>query len=300
MVPKFDLLMAVRDRDRVELAARIVAAQDAARIFPGDRRAGLDLGPGDLRVRAAAVAALGDEVVDAAAPLRVARIPVLDGRILDLGVFVRDQLDHGGVQLVLVAHRRRAAFQVAHIRALVGDDQRALELAGVLLVDAEIGRELHRAAHARRHVDERAVGEHRRIERGEEVVGHRNHRAEILLHQVGMLAQRLGDRHEDHADLLQLFLEGGGDRNGIEHRVDRDAAAAIASPRRLAVLTHDAEQRLALAQRDAELVVGLQDLRIDVVERLRRLEGFRLRNSNRRPDSRSGRSRPAPIAARAW
>src|ERR1700689_5300016 len=40
-----DLLVAVRDRDRIELAARIIAAQDAARIFPGDRRAGLDLGP---------------------------------------------------------------------------------------------------------------------------------------------------------------------------------------------------------------------------------------------------------------
>ena len=88
-----------------------------------------------------------------------------------------------------------------------------------------------------------------------------------------MLAQRLGDRHEDHAGLLQLFLEGGGDRNRVEHRVDRDAPVAVLG--RLAVLArlaHDAEQRLALAQRDAELVVGLQDLRIDVGERLRRLE----------------------------
>ena len=152
---------------------------------------------------AAAVAALGDEIVDAALAVGVARIPVLHGRVLDLGVVERDQFDHRGVQLVLVAHRRGAAFEIAHVGALVGDDQRALELAGVLLVDAEIGRELHRAAHARRHVDERAVGEHRRIERGEEIVGHRHHGAEILLHQLGMLAQRLGDRHEDDAGLLQ-------------------------------------------------------------------------------------------------
>src|SRR5207302_5210764 len=69
-----DLLAAVGDRDRVELAARMIAAQDAARIFPGDRRAGLDLGPGDLGMATAAVAALGDEVEDAAAPFRVARI----------------------------------------------------------------------------------------------------------------------------------------------------------------------------------------------------------------------------------
>ena len=171
---------------------------------------------------AAAVAALGDEVVDAALAVGVARIPVLHRRIFDLGVVERDQLDHRGVELVLVAHRRGAAFEIAHVGALVGDDQRALELAGVLLVDAEIGRQLHRAAHARRHVDERAVGEHRRVERGEEIVGGRHHGAEILLHQIGMLAQRLRDRHEDHAGLLQLRLEGGRDRNRIEHGIDRD------------------------------------------------------------------------------
>src|ERR1700760_3543187 len=72
-----DLLIAVRDRDRVELAARIIAAQDAARILPGDGGAGLDLGPGDLRVPAAAVAALGDEVEDAALAVGIAWIPVL-------------------------------------------------------------------------------------------------------------------------------------------------------------------------------------------------------------------------------
>src|SRR5215471_12054980 len=76
-----DLLVAVRDRDRVELPARMVAAQDAARIFPGDGGAGLELGLGNLRAQAAAITALGDEVVDAAAPALVARVPVLDGGI---------------------------------------------------------------------------------------------------------------------------------------------------------------------------------------------------------------------------
>jgi hypothetical protein len=44
-------------------------------------------------------------------------------------VVQRHQLDHRGVQLVLVAHRRGAAFEVAHVAALVGDDEGALELA---------------------------------------------------------------------------------------------------------------------------------------------------------------------------
>ena len=111
-----DLLPAVRHGDRVELAARVVAAQDAARILPGDGRAGLHLRPRDLRVAAAAVAALGHEVIDAALAVLVAGVPVLHGRVLDLGVVERDQLDDRGVQLVLVAHRRRAALEVGHDR----------------------------------------------------------------------------------------------------------------------------------------------------------------------------------------
>src|SRR5262249_38479354 len=81
-----DLLVAVRNRDRVELAAGVLAAQDAARILPGDGRAGFDLRPGNLRVLAAAIAPLGDEIVDAALAFAVARIPVLHRRVLDLGV----------------------------------------------------------------------------------------------------------------------------------------------------------------------------------------------------------------------
>jgi hypothetical protein len=37
--------------------------------------------------------------------LGIARIPVLDGAVLDLGIFHGDQLDDCGVELVLVAHR---------------------------------------------------------------------------------------------------------------------------------------------------------------------------------------------------
>src|SRR5206468_10325712 len=63
------LLAIVGDRHRVELADRVVALQDAARVLPGDGGAGLDLGPADLGVAAAAGGALGDEVVDAALAL---------------------------------------------------------------------------------------------------------------------------------------------------------------------------------------------------------------------------------------
>ena len=42
------LLEIVGDGDGIEFAHAIVAAQDAAGIFPGDGRAGFHLGPGNL------------------------------------------------------------------------------------------------------------------------------------------------------------------------------------------------------------------------------------------------------------
>ena len=258
-----DLLVAVRNRDRIELAARIVAAQDAARILPGDRGAGFDLRPRNLGVLAAAIATLGDEVVDAALAFRVARIPVLHRRVFDLGVVMGDELYHGSMQLVLVALRSGAALEVRNVSALVGDDQRTLELAGVALVDAEIGRQLHRAFHARRHVNERAVGEYGRVQRRKIVVGGRHHSAEILLHQIGVFADRFRDRHEDHTGGLKFGLERRRDRHRIEHGIDGDTA--------LAFRAHNAGQHLLLAQRNTELFVGLQNFRIDLVERGQRL-----------------------------
>src|SRR5262249_5217013 len=156
-----DLLVAVGDGNGIERAARAIPAQDTTRVLPGNGGAGLHLRPRDPRIVTAAVAPLGDEVIDPALAVLVAGIPILHRGILNLSVVERDQLDYGRVQLVLVAPRRRAAFAVAHIGALVGNDERAFELARLFLVDPEVGGEFHGATHAFRHVDERAVGKHR-------------------------------------------------------------------------------------------------------------------------------------------
>src|SRR5712671_5601179 len=276
-----DLLIAVRNRDRIEFATRVIAAENAARIFPGDGRAGFELRPGNLRTRAAAIAALGDEVVDPADAVLVARIPVLDGRIFDLRVVKCDEFDHRGMELVLIARWRRASFQITHIGALVGDDERALKLAGIALVDTEIGRKLHRTAYAWRHVDEGAVGKHRRIERRKEIVGRGHNGAKIFLHEIGMLLQRLRNRHEDDAGPGEFGLEGGRNRNRVEHRINCHAAITIAALAAaflpvlvFAVLARwllHAREDFLLAQRNAELTVGFKDFRIDFVERLRAL-----------------------------
>src|SRR5438132_623480 len=65
-------------------ADRVLRLEDAARVFPGDRAAGLDLRPTDFAVAATASTALGDEVVNPALTFLVAGIPVLHRGILDL------------------------------------------------------------------------------------------------------------------------------------------------------------------------------------------------------------------------
>ena len=72
-----------------------------------------------------------------------------------------------------------------------------------------------------------------------------------------MLADGFRDRHEDHAGLLQLFLEGRDDGHRIEDGVDGDLGL------------FDAGEDFLLAQRNAELLVGPQQFRVNLVERLR-------------------------------
>ena len=216
------LLTVVGHGDGVELADGIVAREDAARIFPRNGRTGFDLRPRKARVLAAD-AALGDEVIDAPPALAVAGIPVLHGGILDLGVFLDDDFDHRGVQLVLVALRSRAALQITDVGPLVSDDERALELPGPGRIDTEIGGELHGTPHPLGNVAERPVGEDGGIERGIEIIGIGHDAPEVLAHQVGIIAQRLGDRTEDDAHPGEGLLESGLHRNGIHDGVDGDA-----------------------------------------------------------------------------
>ena len=216
-----------------------------------------------MRIAAAAIPALRHEVVDAAPALAVAGIPVLHGRIFDLGVIERNELHDRRMKLVLVALGRRAAFEIAHVRAFVRDDERALELPGLLLVDAKVSRQLHRAAHALRHIDEGAVRKDRAVQGREEIIRHRHDRTQIFLHEFGMRLHRFRNRAEDHAGLRQLLLEGRGDRHAVEHGVDRHPAG------------FDAREDFLLTQRNAELLVSAQQLGIDFVERLRPRRRFR-------------------------
>ncbi len=127
------------------------------------------------------------------------------------------------MQLVLVAHRRRTAFEIRHISRLVGDDQGPLELARILRIHPEIGRQFHRTPHTLGHVNKRPVRKHGAVQRGEEIIRLRHHGAEIFLHEFWIFMHGFRDRHENHAGLLQLLAECRCNRNGVEHGIDGHA-----------------------------------------------------------------------------
>ena len=155
------------------------------------------------------------------------------------------------MKLVFIALRSRTTFHIAHIRAFVGHDERALKLTRVGRVDTEIGRQLQRTTDSLRDVTERAIAEDRRVQSGEKVICVGHHLAEIFLHQVGVLLDCLAERHEDDAMLRECLLEGRLHRGRVHHRINGHA-----------------REFLLLVERDAQFVEGSQQFRIHLVETL--------------------------------
>ena len=213
------LLGVVGDRHAVEFPHTVVALEHAGRVLPRDGAAGLDLRPTDLRA-CVANAALRHEVEDAPAAVLVPGVPVLHRAVLDLRIVQSDELDDSGVQLVFVALRCRAPLEVTDVRRLIGDDEGALELACACLIDPEVRTQLHRTTHPFRNVAERTIGENRRIQRREVIVPHRHHGAQILAHQLRMLANRFTHRTENDAELGQLFFERRSHRHTVHHKIN--------------------------------------------------------------------------------
>src|ERR1700677_1138344 len=77
-----------------------------------------------------------------------------------------------------------------------------------------------------------------------------------------MISDRLGEGAKNDPRLGKLRLEGRCNRNGVENGVDRH-------PRLL-----NSREDLLLDKRDAEFRVRAQQLRINLVERLRHRSGF--------------------------
>src|SRR5437016_11772747 len=91
------------------------------------------------------------------------------------------------MQLVFIKLRRRAAFKIRNVSAFFGDDQRALELSRLRIVDAEVSRQLHRASHTFGNETETSIGKDRTVQRGVKIIVRRHHRAQVFAYYLGML-----------------------------------------------------------------------------------------------------------------
>ncbi len=160
-----------------------------------------------------------------------------------------NEFDNGGMELVFVAHRCRAAFEVADVRIVVRYNQSPLELPRVGGVYTEIGAKFHRAAHPFGDIHERTVGKHSRIERGEEIVAIAHHAPQIFLHQVRMVLHRLAERAENDALFGKVFLESRLYRYAVHHGIDRHPA-----------------QNLLFFQGYAQFVESLEQLRVHLAQ----------------------------------
>ena len=193
------VLAGVGEGDGDDFAAGAFALHDDAGVFHRQARTDVAIDPTDFRVFHRD-AALGDEVENV-------RRPVLDGDVLDLRALEGDKLDDCGVQGGGLEFRRGAAFHVHQLGTLVGDDERALELAEVLRVDAEVGLQRLFELQAFWNVDERPAREDCRIQRGEFIVSGGDHLAEPRAENLLVLLQAFGRVAEDDALFGEFFFD---------------------------------------------------------------------------------------------
>ena len=132
------LLEIVGHRHTVELGRRIVSLKNGAWIFPCNGRSRLHLSPAQMRAATLAEPSFGDKVQYTATPLSVTRIPILHRTVFDVGIFLHYYLHYGGMELVLITHRRGASLHIAHLGSFIGHYQSALKLSGTPGIDTEI------------------------------------------------------------------------------------------------------------------------------------------------------------------
>ena len=253
------LHVTVREGHAVEFAHRIVALQNAARVLPRDGGARFDLRPADSAVLAGTLAALGDEVIDTAcARFAVAGVPVLHGRILDACVFLGQEFHDSAMELLARKFWSGAAFEVAHACVVIGDNQRAFELACFLVVDAEVGGKVHRALDSRRNIDEASVAKDCAIEGRKVVVASGYHATQIFLDKFGVFLDGVADGAEDDAHFHELLLMARVNADGVEHGIDGNVC-----------------KTLLFVERDAELFKSRQKFRVHVFDFFVALLGLR-------------------------
>ena len=177
--PGILVLTVAGQRDRKHFAPRFPPFQNDPGIFHGQARTNIAVDPFNLGFLVGQPP-FGDEVEN------IGR-PVLDRDVLDLRTLQCDQLDHGAMQGSGIELGRGATFHVSHFRAFIDNDEGPLKLSEIFGIDPEVGLQRVLHFHAGRNVDERAAAEDGGVQRAELVVPGRDHFAEPLSENLGMI-----------------------------------------------------------------------------------------------------------------
>src|SRR5699024_12079416 len=113
---------------RKELANRIISLQYNTWIFPGNCRTGFYLCPGYFGIIAAAVTSFGYKVIHAAFPLFITGIPVLNGRVFNIGILKSNNFYNRCVHLRISILRRCTDLQVAYMAVFFYNDESMFKL----------------------------------------------------------------------------------------------------------------------------------------------------------------------------
>ena len=162
---------------------------------------------------AAAESAFGHEVIYTSLTILVAGIPVLDGRIFDFSAFFDDNLDNGGMKLILIAHRGGAPFKIGDVRVIVSHYKSAFKLTRSAGIDAEVGRKFHRTTDPFRDIDEGPVGKYGGVEGRVIIISVWDYCTEIFPHQVGIILDGLREGAEDYSEFGEFLPVSGLDRH---------------------------------------------------------------------------------------
>ncbi len=193
------VLAVTGESDGEHLTPRARPAQHHGRVLHRDTTAQIPVHPGH-RAILFYHGALRDEVVD------VAR-PVLNGGVPRVRAFLHKDLDHAGVQGPGAVLRCCATLNIMYIAAIISNYDCALELPQVLRVDAKICLQRDFHIHPLRHIDEAPSRPEGAVQRRKLVIADGHDGADVLAHQVRILADGGVHVHKDDAVLLPLRLE---------------------------------------------------------------------------------------------
>ena len=110
-------------------------------------------------------------------------------------------------------------LEVAHGGSFFRHNESALKLTTLLVINTEVGRQVHGAFHAFRNEYKRSIGKHSAVECGEEIVTRGDDGTKIFFDEFRMFLDRFTEGTEDNAFFSEAIFIGRGNGYRIKYDV---------------------------------------------------------------------------------